>query len=221
MTFSREWDDIYRSAGHMSTWPWSDVVSYVMRYARPTGPDYRVLELGCGAGANIPFFQRLGVHYCGVEGSGHMVGQLRAAYPGLADSIVVGDFTRDIPFAGRFDLILDRGSLTHNTSASISAALGLLRGRLKPAGALIGIDWFSTAFSEYGRGEPAGDPHTQRNFTSGPLAHTGVVHFADRDHLLELLQRFTVMVLEHKTVRRELPADGYQYAAWNFVATKS
>ena len=38
----------------MSIWPWSDLVSYVMRYTK-INENYKVLEIGCGSGANIPF----------------------------------------------------------------------------------------------------------------------------------------------------------------------
>ena len=55
--FSSEWDDQYSIGRLGSRWPWSDVVSYVMRYVRPQNKKIKVLELGCGAGANIPFFQ--------------------------------------------------------------------------------------------------------------------------------------------------------------------
>jgi len=54
----------------------SDLISYVMRYARPSGKGCRVLELGCGAGANIPFFKSLGAEYFGIEGSGAVVEML-------------------------------------------------------------------------------------------------------------------------------------------------
>ena len=60
MSFSNEWDESYKKNTHLSIWPWSDLVSYVMRYARPENPkNCNVLELGCGAGANIDFFKWL------------------------------------------------------------------------------------------------------------------------------------------------------------------
>ena len=34
-----------------------------MRYAQPRTNKFKVVELGCGAGANIPFFLSLGVGY--------------------------------------------------------------------------------------------------------------------------------------------------------------
>ncbi len=69
MSFSAEWEKIYRQGMQNSIWPWSDLVSYVMRYARPTDGACKVLELGFGAGANIGFFSSLGVEYYGTEGS--------------------------------------------------------------------------------------------------------------------------------------------------------
>ena len=43
----------YKEKLQMSIWPWSDLVTAVMRLRLPAST--RVLELGCGAGANIPF----------------------------------------------------------------------------------------------------------------------------------------------------------------------
>jgi len=57
MVFSKEWEICYREKKQMSLWPWSDLISYVMRYCKPTSNYFNVLELGCGAGANIPFLK--------------------------------------------------------------------------------------------------------------------------------------------------------------------
>src|SRR3990172_2305781 len=115
MTFSKEWDYRYKENTNMSTWPWSDLVSYVKRYVHLT-KNSRVLELGCGAGANIPFFLSLGVKYYSIEGSAIMVNKLKKKFPNLQENIVVGDFTQNIPFSKSFDLVIDRSSLTHNTT---------------------------------------------------------------------------------------------------------
>lgn len=49
MNFSaRAWEQTYKDSKQMSVWTWSDVVSYVMRYAYSTKKDFRVLELGFG-----------------------------------------------------------------------------------------------------------------------------------------------------------------------------
>ena len=76
MTFSKEWDDRYSENTHMSNWPWSDLVSYVKRYT-DIQSDSNVLELGCGSGANIPFFLSLNANYHGIDGSPTIIEKLK------------------------------------------------------------------------------------------------------------------------------------------------
>ena len=220
MTFSPQWDDIYRGAKHLSIWPWSDLVSYVYRHARPDHGYRRVLECGCGAGANIPLFVKLGVDYFGIEGSAHVVTRLQEQFPELKRHIAVGDFTRSIPFECPFDLVVDRGSVTHNTTEAIRRALALIFNCMRPDGKLLGIDWFAADHSDAKEGEPL-DPWTRTNIRKGQFAGVGAVHFSDRDHLLELLHHagFSVELLEHKSVDTVLPDSG-RLATWSFVAVK-
>ncbi len=44
---------------------------------------------------------------------------LRERFPEHAETIACGDFTREIPWPGPFALIVDRASLTHNTTVAI------------------------------------------------------------------------------------------------------
>ena len=52
------WESAYSLGGHNTLWPWSDLVSLVSRHCCPiSSPEkFNMLELGCGPGANIPFF---------------------------------------------------------------------------------------------------------------------------------------------------------------------
>jgi SAM-dependent methyltransferase len=221
MSFSQEWDCVYGDDRHRSIWPWSDVVSYVHRHAAPRDGFRRVLELGCGAGANIPFFLKLGMDYWGIEGSSFAVAALRDTFPELKHKIAVGDFTDSIPLPGPFGLVLDRAALTHNPTTAIQSALRLVFELLRPSGKLIGIDWFSASHSDTGRGRPV-DAHTRTDIPSGQFQGVGAVHFADRDHLTELLTTagFTLERLEHKRSEMLVPDEGVRFAAWNFVAIK-
>src|SRR5579864_7912531 len=153
MAFSVEWDARFRTNQNISVWPWSDLVSYVNRYAKPGDGYKRVLEIGCGAGANIPFFQSLGVDYFAIEGSASIVARLHESHPRLKDQIVVGDFTQFLPFTGLFDLVVDRSAITHNTTEAIRDTLTMICDRLRRGGKLIGIDWFSTSHQDAQRGD--------------------------------------------------------------------
>lgn len=220
-----EWDAAYRAGGHNSQWPWSDLISLVHRHARPANGFRRVLELGCGSGANIPFFLSLGVDYSAIEGSPFIVDSLRARFPQIADKIAVGDFTVNIPFDGPFDLIVDRSSVTCNTTAAIEVALSMTAENLRSGGKLLGIDWFSTTHSAALSGT-AVDAHTRTDLP-GTLTNIGRVHFSDREHLLSLLTGagFKIEMLNRKSVLTETDfginaATAHHAAWWAFVAVK-
>jgi len=221
MNFSKEWEQRYKENTHLSIWPWSDLVSYVMRYSRPHNNSFRVLELGCGAGANIPFFMSLGVEYYAIEGSETIVTNLKQRFPLLEDKLVIGDFTLDIPFEENFDLIVDRSSLTCNSTDAIKQCLDVVHQKLKNGGKYIGIDWFSTQHYEYKNGKSCEDVFTRTGYSEGLLEGVGRVHYSDKAHLLDLFRNFTVIILEHKIVKCEIPSQDVTRANWNFVMQKN
>ena len=182
--------------------------------------DFRVLELGCGAGANVHFFKKLGIHYYAIEGSAVIVNKLHEQIPDLRDVVKVGDFTKEIPFDQQFDLIVDRASLTHNSTAAIKHCLKIVTEKLIPGGIFIGIDWFSTQHTEYSHGVFCEDVNTRSGFERGQFLHVGKVHFSDKKHLYELFKAYNFEVLEHKIVQREIPEENNVFASWNFVARK-
>ena len=223
MAFSNEWEDIYSREMQNSIWPWSDLVSYVMRYARPDGGSCKVLELGFGAGANVAFFASLGVEYFGTEGSESAVkrvGRRFANQPSI--TLACCDFTQSMPFDGPFDLVVDRSSLTHNSATAIRGCLQLVGSRMKRGAKFIGIDWFSADDSQFLAGREAGDYYTRTDFNSGPYKSVGLVHFSDRKHLMELLSGggFEIERLEHKRSEIVMPKGPHCMAWWNFVAIK-
>jgi SAM-dependent methyltransferase len=221
VNFSPAWDAAYREGRHWSVWPWSDVVSLTLRHARPEQGFRRVLEIGCGAGANISFFDRLGVDYAAVDGSDFAVAALNAAYPHLLGKIAGADFTKGIPFAGPFDLVVDRAALTHNTTAAIRCGLALIHDVLRPGGKLIGINWFSASHGDASAGDGI-DEHTRTNIAAGPFAGIGAVHFSDHDHIVDLIETAGLLIerLDHHETAGVIPADSGRLGWWNFVAVK-
>lgn len=221
MTFSQEWDQRYSENTHMSIWPWSDLVSLVYRYGKNAiAKRGRVLELGCGAGANIPLFRTLGMDYHALEGSPAIVAQLHDRFPDLKDKILCGDFTSEQPFERGFDFVVDRGSLTHNSTEAIRQGLSLTLDALAPGGYFFGVDWFSTKHSDFNAGSAASDPHTRTDFQSGQFVGVGRVHFSDATHLKDLFTKFDILLLEEKVLRHAIPADDHQFAGWIIVAQK-
>ena len=212
------WDNIYQRNGQNSIWPWSDLVGTVMRNAKPKTSDFKVLELGCGAGANIPFFLSLGVDYLSVDASEVVVSRLQNKFPQLKNKLFVGDFTQEFP-GGTYDLIIDRGSLICNKTDAIENCLQNCHDHLKPSGKYIGIDWFSTKHSSFFQGEIE-DDWTRVNFSRGPFADVFRIHFSNKEHLFDLFKNFEFQELKHKTIESEFDIDCSVVAGWNFAAAK-
>jgi len=223
MGFSVQWEEVYRRGEQNSTWPWSDLISYVMRYARPDRKPYRVLELGFGAGANVAFFLAIGADYSGTEGSATAVERVRERFAAVGNfQVACCDFTENIPFEGPFDLVVDRSSLTHNSTQAIRVCLGSMNRIMRRGGRFIGIDWFSTTNSDFLTGVPTEDQYSRANFPAGQFRDVGTVHFFDAEHLRTLLCEagFEVQRLEHKYSDTVIPAGEGRMAWWHFVAVK-
>ncbi|HMS04449.1 MAG TPA: class I SAM-dependent methyltransferase [Burkholderiaceae bacterium] len=221
MSFSNEWEESYTKGKHHSIWPWSDLVSFVYKYCDcVTQRRGRVLELGCGAGANIPLFLHLAADYYAVEGSSSIVEELRGRYSQLVDRIAVADFTKFQPHGGDFDVVVDRASLTHNHTDGIRSALGVAWRALKPGGLFLGVDWFSMNHTEFAKGEQDVDSYTRCGFSVGQFSQVGRVHFSNESHIRELFSDWELLLLEETQVHRIEPGDAHVFASWKLVARK-
>lgn len=198
MTFSREWEEAYAAGRQNSIWPWTDLVCAVMRHC-PDLRDKRVLELGCGVGANIPFFRQMGAKYIGIEGSSTAAEKAMTRYAGAV--ISVGDFTKTLPYEN-CDLVVDRSSIVHNEPHAIENCLDLVHDALKPGGLFISIDWFSTAHED-----------------EAQFDGLGVVHRVDEEDLRAFLHGFEIVSLEEKLIYRVVP-ECARFASWNIVTKK-
>ena len=212
------WDGIFQRNEQNSVWPWSDLVGTVLRNTKPATSDYKVLELGCGAGANIPFFLSLGVDYYSVDVSEIVVSRLQKKFPQLEHKLFAGDFSEWLP-SGEFDLIFDRGALTCNKTSAIQNCLQLCHDQLKPDGKYIGIDWFSTKHSAFFQGEVE-DDWVRVNFPKGSYVEIFRMHFSNKEHLIDLFRNFEFQELRHKTIESELDFENPIFAGWNFAALK-
>ena len=217
----KEWENIYGKNIHISTWPWSDIVSVVSRYCNPVEKYNNILEIGCGAGANIPFFINRKNNFYGIDGSSLIINNLKARFPEIENNLIATDFTKSIPFDNKFDAIIDRGSLTHNTTKSINECLQLLNSKMKNDSFYFGVDLFSTKHSSYKLGDRI-DEYTRTNINTRQFKGVGNVHFFSTDHIITLFKNngFDVIELEHVEKQSIInDEESYMNCVYNLVAT--
>ncbi|MCC9624263.1 class I SAM-dependent methyltransferase [Thalassospira sp. MA62] len=221
MSFSPEWEKLYAAGAHNSVWPWSELISLIMRHARPheRKTPARVLEIGCGVGANIPLVKWFGGTFYGVDNSSSALESIKTRF-GDEVELAQADFCNEIPFEGPFDIIIDRGSLTHNGTAGIERSLEMIEDRLAPDGIFAGVHWFSTESDDFTRGKSTDDPYMKTGYTSGPFAAVGHVHYFDRAYMERLFSNFEIEVLEH-SIKENLKPEPFRLGWWNIVARKN
>lgn len=232
MTFSFDWELSYATGNAVvGTYPnFEKLVGVFVREAE------RMLELGVGAGGEIPFFASMGFGYHGIDGSQSAIDRARQRFS-LGERVKVADFTKEIPFEGQFDFICDRASIAHNDTESIKRCLALVHKALKPGGILLCSDWFSTRHSEFTRGRQL-DGKTRDGYEDGQFKGAGVVHFCDERDLIELFTDFEGIFVQERGARRPAPnalverplslrwvsddfrLDEYRSAWWDVVVRK-
>jgi SAM-dependent methyltransferase len=191
-TWDPVWDKIFRSQ-EWGKYPPEHLIRFIARnfYSVSDRRAIRLLEIGCGPGANVWFMAREGFSVSGIDGSPTAVQQANArlASEGLMADLRVGDFT-ELPWAdATFDGVVEWVSLVCNPISAIEHALNEVDRVLKP-----GAPFLSSFFSDktwgYGLGEMI-DRDGFTNITEGPLANKGYCLFLNRDRVSELFRRFT------------------------------
>ena len=216
---AENWDAAYLADTHMSVWPWSDLISYVSRFAKDLPEGTNLLELGFGAGANLPYFLSSSkFNYFGIEQSEKAFEFVGRKYPAIARQLRCGNISENLFPDVIFGLVVDRATLTHNTTSAILQTLENLTTCMSHGGIFIGIDWFSKSHADSNLGIIE-DEFTRTNIETGQFANLGSVHFSDAKHLSKIFNGagFDIVLLEHKLITREIPR-GSNFGSFNFVA---
>jgi SAM-dependent methyltransferase len=133
------WDRLYEQ-GFSNAYPFDVVVQFLIRHVRQHGRGAKVLELGCGTGGNLWFAAREGFDTYGIDDSAAAIeraAQTLAGH-GVKADLRHGDVA-NLPYADSFfDLIFDRGTLTHlGDAAAITSVLKHVATKLKVDGRIL------------------------------------------------------------------------------------
>jgi SAM-dependent methyltransferase len=223
-----KWEKIYSNGEQLNAWPFTDLVSLFMRNKynlvnsrKHEGP-FRVLELGFGAGNNIEFFLSQGIEYHGIEYSKSAFEWAQHRFSKLDPlNLKFGSFVNKELYDGKFDAIIDRGSVTCCTNLEVIQTMANVRDSLHAGGLFFGIDWFSKNHSDFSLPSTFVDSFTRKDFSEGQFRNTGLTHFVNHEEILNIFMDFQILSLTEKIIKSEEPkTNSHQFASWSIVAQK-
>ncbi len=189
--YTGHWDEKFRCRA-WGRYPPEDLVRFMGRNWRDADKAaVKVLEAGCGPGANLWFMHREGfaVHGIDVSPAAIDIARARLAHenvgiPSPAPDLRVGNFSR-LPWPDtHFDAAVDIFALYANTTDVIRATLAEIARVLKPGGLFYSKLW-GTGCTGYGQGRQL-EPGTYDDIPEGPCKGMGISHFFTREEIAPL-----------------------------------
>lgn len=196
------WEDIFRSR-EWGKYPSEDLIRFVARhfYRVADRASVRLLEVGCGPGANLWYLAREGFSFVGIDGSETAISKAEARLdeecPGwrTRGELRVGDIVT-LPFQDSvFDAVIDNEAISCNSFDASCQMYAEISRVLKPGGCMYSRTFATGSWGD-GSGEDLG--HGARHCAEGPLAGKGLCRFtaeADIPRLTQSLQLQNVEML--------------------------
>lgn len=198
------WEQLF-SAQEWGKYPPEHVVRFVARnfYGAAKREEVKLLEVGCGPGANVWYAASEGFDVCGIDGSPSAIRKARERLQNieLKATLKVGDFCNKLPWPDEsFDAVIENLSLYTNRRARIKQAVSEIRRVLKPKGKFQSC-WFNTETWGHGLGNEV-EPGGFEKITEGPLKNRGFCLFVEESDIEEILDGFNIESME--TVSRSM-----------------
>lgn len=216
-----DWEkDIYAKGFQLNRWPFSDVVSTIIRATNGKKRDeISILEVGCGAGNNVWFFAEEGFEGHGIDISKSAIeyGKRYLAMRDVKADLRVGDIST-LPWAdSSFDFVVDRGALTQIDYEHIEAVLAEAIRVLKPGGKMMCYTLFGIQNPDRMLGTEV-SRNTFDRFTGGRFSKVGLTSFFTAHDLRHLFRCFTAIEI-HRHIEFD-EADRIENETYTVTAEK-
>ncbi|GEP89437.1 Methyltransferase domain-containing protein [Chitinophaga terrae (ex Kim and Jung 2007)] len=186
----KSWDPIWDNVFLNQEWgkyPSESVIQFIARnFYKKDRKAIKILEVGCGTGANIWFISREGFQTYGIDGSSVAidVATKRLAAEGLTSNLICGDIS-SLPYETEtFDAVIDVECLYANNRTSTERILEEIKRVLKRNG-----KFFSRTFSDkmyLGQFYEELTALEYTNSSDGPLAGKGFTRLSNRESIREI-----------------------------------
>ena len=177
-TFDRQWNHVHQQRS-WGRYPAEEMVRFMTRNYPPAEREkIKVLDLGCGTGANTWFLCREGFSAFAFDGA---YAALPKAYGLCQTEKKPAHFLQAdagmLPFANSsFDAVIDIAALSANSTEGIERILDEIYRTLRSGGRFFSSGLFSRSTTGYKTGEKV-DRNSFRNIETGPVSGIGTVHF--------------------------------------------
>lgn len=189
MSWDSAWETVFQN-NEWGKYPGEDIVRFVARnfYKSPVRADVKLLEIGCGPGANLWFMAREGFNVTGIDGSPTAIERankrLNAEVPEWNGAVEVGDMI-NLPYADEeFEAVLDIEATSTNSFENTQKIFVEAARVLKPNG-LMYIRTFATGTWGDKTGIELG--HNTYKPSEGPMSNQGLTRFTDKEDIEQLL----------------------------------
>jgi SAM-dependent methyltransferase len=217
------WDKIYQE-NDWGKYPDNSVVRFMARnfFNREARSAVRVLEVGCGAGANLCFLAREGFDSYGIDGSKVAIARAkqRLMDDGLQSHLKTGDIA-ELPYDSEFfDCVIDCECIYSNSLGDTNNILQEIHRVLKPDGKFLSMT-FATETWGYGNGVSSkAEPNTFTKIEDGALHQGyGVIRFTSLDEI-EAIYGGLFEVSEVEYVARSIDKMEHLIKEWVIFCTR-
>jgi ubiquinone/menaquinone biosynthesis C-methylase UbiE len=205
--FNSIWEKVYTTQS-WPKYPGEDLVRFITKhfYNKPHRNEYRLLEVGCGTGANIWYFAKEGFSFTGIDGSTSAIAQattrLNLEVPDwkTRGSLYIGEI-ESLPFQDQqFDAVIDHECVYCNSTKSSMRIYREMARVLK-----VGGKFFSKTVELGSWGDHTGTRLEENYYipAEGPLAGKGPARFTDVDFVPELISSSITIDTIERVIRIE------------------
>jgi len=187
------WDEVF-SNQEWGKYPSENLIQFIARnFYKRNREEIKILEVGCGTGANLWYISREGFQAFGIDGSEIAIARARERMisENLIVDLQIGDIV-NLPFVdGFFDVVIDNECIYSNNYDNSDLILKEIARVLKTNG-----KFYSRTFSEkmfIGEMLNESDSLEYKGIIEGPLKGKGFVRLSSKESIKKLYGKYFVI----------------------------
>jgi len=216
LNFDKKWEtEIYKKKRQINKYPYTSIVSAVNRIFNDKKlKRLHALDLGCGSGNNTKFLIDFGFkNVVSIDGSKSIIKEAKKIVKSNKCKFICADFNEYNFGKEKYDLIIDRGSITHNKKKNINKIYKKVNLALKKNGYFIS-HVFSSKHTENRKTKSKSSFKQIMRVSNGMIAS-----FFSKKEIFNLFKDFKIIEINHlqdNNIQKK-----YTSAFWYVVVKKN